>query len=150
MNPNMPSFDKRSDTLIKLWIVLLALSASCLSKATRAAHADKKLSESTSNGTHMPATHDAASKSDSSAKGAILTSTSIPTEAPASPAKKGVTLDQLQAAVNSSIILQSDLEKFRKTEKLRSQLDPLFSGSAMAAKGADLSNAEIVEFLTNE
>src|SRR4051812_1105107 len=38
---------------------------------------------------------------------------------PPKPKGKTVVLDQLVAAANSSIILQSDIQKFRKTVKLR-------------------------------
>ena len=59
-------------------------------------------------------------------------------------------LDRLEASVNSSLILLSDVQKFRKTMKLRLQIDPLFRGSALAAKGASASDADIVEFLIDE
>ena len=61
-----------------------------------------------------------------------------------------VVLDRLVASVNNSIILQSDIRRFRDTLKLRAQLDPLFSGTALAAKGAQASDAEITEFLIDE
>ena len=59
-------------------------------------------------------------------------------------------LDELVAAVNTSILLKSDLEEFRKTIKLRTQLDPLFSGTPLARKGTEASDSERTEFLINE
>lgn len=59
-------------------------------------------------------------------------------------------LDRLEASVNSSLILLSDIRKFRETEKLRQQLDPLFAGTAVAAKGKSASNGEIANFLVDE
>jgi peptidyl-prolyl cis-trans isomerase SurA len=40
--------------------------------------------------------------------------------------------------------------KFRETVALRSQLDPLFAGTALAAKGAAADEKDIVEFLVDE
>jgi peptidyl-prolyl cis-trans isomerase SurA len=59
-------------------------------------------------------------------------------------------LDRLEASVNSNLILLSDVEDFRKTERLRSQLDPLFSNTSVAAKGPNATTAEIVSFLVDE
>lgn len=59
-------------------------------------------------------------------------------------------LDRLEASVNSSLILLSDVKKFRETQKLRTQLDPIFSGTAVAAKGDQATNQEIVQFLIDE
>jgi peptidyl-prolyl cis-trans isomerase SurA len=59
-------------------------------------------------------------------------------------------LDRLEASVNASLILLSDVRKFRETEKLRQQLDPLFAGTSIASKGKDASNGEIVSFLIDE
>jgi peptidyl-prolyl cis-trans isomerase SurA len=70
--------------------------------------------------------------------------------APSTPKGKRHTLDRLEASVNSSIILQSDIRKFREIMKLRAQLDPLFAGTSVAAKGPQASDADIVEFLINE
>lgn len=61
-----------------------------------------------------------------------------------------VVLDRVEASVNAAIILKSDVEHFRKTEKLRAQLDPLYAGTSVAAKGASATEAEIVDFLINE
>jgi len=66
------------------------------------------------------------------------------------PKKERVTLDRLEASVNASIILLSDVQKFRDVVKLRSQLDPLFSGTPLASKGASVSEKEVVDFLINE
>ncbi len=76
---------------------------------------------------------------------ALLVSLSAPRPAMAAP-----TLDRLEASVNSSLILLSDVKRFRDTLRLRAQLDPLFTGTTIAAKGAGSSDAEIVEFLINE
>lgn len=61
-----------------------------------------------------------------------------------------ILLERLEASVNSDIILLSDLDQFRQTLQLRSQIDPLFSGTAVAAKGTQAENSSIVEFLINE
>ncbi|MGZ3688280.1 MAG: peptidylprolyl isomerase [Bdellovibrionota bacterium] len=68
------------------------------------------------------------------------------TEAFATP----VLLDRLEASVNSALILNSDVRRFRDTEKLRSQLDPLFAGTDLASKGPAATDAEIVQFLIDE
>jgi peptidyl-prolyl cis-trans isomerase SurA len=59
-------------------------------------------------------------------------------------------LDRLEASVNSAIILKSDVDAFRRTLKLRAQLDPLFAGTTVAAKGDKASEGEIVAFLVSE
>ncbi len=61
-----------------------------------------------------------------------------------------VLIDRLEAAVNSQLVLLSDVEQFRKTLKLRSQLDPIFAGTTIAQKGAAASADEIVNFLIDE
>lgn len=61
-----------------------------------------------------------------------------------------VLLDRLEASVNSSLILFSDVRKFRETLKLRQQLDPLFAGTAIAAKGTNAATPEIIAFLIDE
>jgi peptidyl-prolyl cis-trans isomerase SurA len=65
-------------------------------------------------------------------------------------AAQPIILDRLEASVNSSIVLHSDVQKFKDVVPLRSQLDPLFSGSPLAAKGASASRPEIVQFLINK
>lgn len=60
------------------------------------------------------------------------------------------TIDRLEAAVNSSMILKSDVNEFRRTIDLRSQLDPLFSGTTVAEKGKNASDSEIIDYLINE
>ena len=57
-----------------------------------------------------------------------------------------VSIDRLEASVNSTLILKSDVRKFRDTLTLRAQLDPLFTGTAVATKGAQASDLEITEF----
>jgi peptidyl-prolyl cis-trans isomerase SurA len=61
-----------------------------------------------------------------------------------------VVIERLEASVNSTLILLSDVSRFRQTEKLRAQLDPLFAGTAVASKGPNASAEEIVDFLVNE
>lgn len=61
-----------------------------------------------------------------------------------------VTVDRLEASVNSSLILLSDVAQFRDALKLRSQVDPLFAGTSLAANGATAKVADIVSFLINE
>lgn len=73
----------------------------------------------------------------------VLVSASLPS------ARAGV-VDRLEASVNSNLILHSDLRQFRKTVNLRSQLDPLFAGSALAQKGAAASDEEITQFMIDE
>lgn len=60
------------------------------------------------------------------------------------------TLDRVQASVNSSLILLSDVDQFRSAVGLRAQLDPLFAGTSVATKGASATLPEIVDFLINE
>jgi len=59
-------------------------------------------------------------------------------------------IDRIDASVNSSIILFSDVAKFREIAPLRAQLDPLFQGTTIAEKGSNASEEEIVDFLINE
>lgn len=59
-------------------------------------------------------------------------------------------IDRLEASVNSSLILLSDISHFKKTLKLRTQLDPIFANSSVAAKGDKAENSDIIEFLINE
>jgi peptidyl-prolyl cis-trans isomerase SurA len=61
-----------------------------------------------------------------------------------------VVLDRLEASVNSALILLSDVREFRKTVKLRAQLDPLFAGTSLAGKGPSASEKDIVEFLIDD
>jgi peptidyl-prolyl cis-trans isomerase SurA len=61
-----------------------------------------------------------------------------------------VVLDRLEASVNSSIILTSDVSKFRQTTRLRAQLDPLFSGTTLATKGPSANSSEIINFLIDD
>jgi peptidyl-prolyl cis-trans isomerase SurA len=61
-----------------------------------------------------------------------------------------VTIEKLQASVNSNLILFSDVLKFRETLKLRAQLDPLFPGTRVASEGEKSSDQNIVDFLIDE
>jgi parvulin-like peptidyl-prolyl isomerase len=56
-------------------------------------------------------------------------------------------IDRLEASVNASIILKSDLDHFRKTVKLRGQIDPLFSLSSIATTREKSSDPAIQEYL---
>jgi peptidyl-prolyl cis-trans isomerase SurA len=59
-------------------------------------------------------------------------------------------IDRLEASVNGSLILASDVARFRKTVRLRQQLDPLFTGTAVASAGANATTEEIEQFLVDE
>ena len=60
-------------------------------------------------------------------------------------------IDRLEACVNSSLILLSDVVRFRKTMPLRAQLDPLFSGTPLAAKGpTQATDTEITQYLIDD
>jgi peptidyl-prolyl cis-trans isomerase SurA len=59
-------------------------------------------------------------------------------------------IERVEASVNSSVILKSDLQRFRRNLGLRSQLDPLFGGTALAQEGVKASDAAILEFLIDE
>src|SRR2546423_15509357 len=59
-------------------------------------------------------------------------------------------IDRLEASVNSSIILKSDLQTFRRTIKLRAQLDPLFAGTSVAQHAESAATQEVVDFLIDE
>jgi peptidyl-prolyl cis-trans isomerase SurA len=61
-----------------------------------------------------------------------------------------VVLERLEASVNASIILLSDVRTFRASSALRQQLDPLFAGAVVASRGEKASDTEIIEFLINE
>jgi peptidyl-prolyl cis-trans isomerase SurA len=59
-------------------------------------------------------------------------------------------LDRLEASVNSSLILYSDIQEFRKVLPLRAQLDPLFAGTKVAQEGVKASDHDITNFLIDE
>jgi hypothetical protein len=65
-------------------------------------------------------------------------------------AQAAALIDRLEASVNNLLILKSDLKNFRETVSLRAQLDPLFAGTSVAAKGTQASDSEITEFLIDE
>ncbi|NDD92157.1 hypothetical protein EBZ37_08740 [bacterium] len=58
--------------------------------------------------------------------------------------------DRLEASVNASIILASDLRKFRETMSLRARLDPLFAASALGDRKGSASDQEIVTALIHD
>lgn len=64
--------------------------------------------------------------------------------------RAGTVIEKVEAAANQSIILLSDVDRFRRDARLRVQLDPLFAGTIVAQKGAEASVDEIVEFLIDE
>jgi peptidyl-prolyl cis-trans isomerase SurA len=59
-------------------------------------------------------------------------------------------IDRMEASVNASVILWSDVKKLKETIGLRTQLDPLFAGTPLATKGAMASDAEMIDFLIDE
>lgn len=66
------------------------------------------------------------------------------------PTAEAVVIERLEAAVNNSLILKSDLAKFRRTVALRAQLDPLFTGTAIATAGVKATDSDILEFLIDD
>ncbi len=61
-----------------------------------------------------------------------------------------ILLDRIEASVNKTPILYSDVLAFKRSLVLRTQLDPLFAGTSLAARGSQAKNSEIVEFLIDE
>jgi peptidyl-prolyl cis-trans isomerase SurA len=61
-----------------------------------------------------------------------------------------ILVDQLEATINSSILLNSDLKKFRDAHELRIQIDSLYAGTSLATKGSAATDAEIISFLIDE
>jgi peptidyl-prolyl cis-trans isomerase SurA len=59
-------------------------------------------------------------------------------------------IERLEAAVNNQTVLKSDISRFRKTIPLRTQLDPLFGGTPLAAAGEKATESAILEFLIDE
>src|SRR3989338_3522794 len=67
--------------------------------------------------------------------------------------RNGVILDKLEASVNGAIGYCSDVEHFRRTICLRSQLYPFFAQTSLAKaalEGSQISDREIVEALVGE
>jgi hypothetical protein len=52
--------------------------------------------------------------------------------------------------VNTQPILQSDVEKYLKTLRLRSQIDPLYAHSAFAKKGKAAAQGEFIAAIIND
>lgn len=73
-----------------------------------------------------------------------------PTESAPKTHRPKILLDRLEASINSDTLLRSDLARFKRTVKLRSQLDPLFAGTTVAEKAAHATDKEITAFLINE
>lgn len=59
-------------------------------------------------------------------------------------------VDRMEASVNDSVILRSDVERFRKILPLRAELDPMFATSGLAKKGANAPSIDIVNQLIND
>lgn len=59
-------------------------------------------------------------------------------------------IDRMEASVNTSVILTSDVQRFRDSLGLRSRLDPLFAYSALSEKGPKSSDQDIVEHLIHD
>lgn len=62
----------------------------------------------------------------------------------------GAPIERLEASVNSTLVLSSDIHRFRQTLALRGQLDPLFAGTVLATQGANATQRDIVQFLIDE
>ncbi|MDR3607480.1 MAG: peptidylprolyl isomerase [Oligoflexia bacterium] len=73
-----------------------------------------------------------------------------PVPSPQAASPSSAVIDRLEASVNGALVLQSDIAQFRKTLRLRQQLDPLFTGTVVANEGASASNDAIVQFLIDE
>ena len=68
----------------------------------------------------------------------------------ATPVTHAAVFDRLEASVNKTLILLSDVARLKRTMPLRAQLDPLFAGTSLAQKGPASSDEEVVDFLINE
>lgn len=64
-----------------------------------------------------------------------------------SPLKR---LDRLEASVNSSVVLSSDVQRFRDTFSLRIELDPLFASSSLGQSGGKPTESEIIGALVQD
>jgi peptidyl-prolyl cis-trans isomerase SurA len=69
---------------------------------------------------------------------------------PARGAPASRLIDRLEASVNSSAILLSDVRRFRESLPLRAKLDPLFASSPIADHVDRASDAEIVNLLIQD
>ncbi|MCM0604820.1 MAG: peptidylprolyl isomerase [Xanthomonadaceae bacterium] len=61
-----------------------------------------------------------------------------------------VLLDRTEAFVNKDLILTSDVSHFRRTLPLRAQLDPMFAGSTISARGSSATQGEVTAFLIDD
>jgi peptidyl-prolyl cis-trans isomerase SurA len=61
-----------------------------------------------------------------------------------------VVIEKLEASVNNSLILKSDITRFRETAILRMQLDPIFAGTALAKSAKTASVTAIQDYLIQE
>jgi peptidyl-prolyl cis-trans isomerase SurA len=60
------------------------------------------------------------------------------------------TIEAVEATVNQTPILLSEVTRFRKNLGLRSQIDPLFQGTELSSQGTAAPTASIVQFLVEE
>lgn len=67
-----------------------------------------------------------------------------------SSAGERTVLDRMEAGVNDSVIMRSDVERFRKILPLRAELDPMFATSALAKKGPQAPAMDIINQLIND
>jgi peptidyl-prolyl cis-trans isomerase SurA len=59
-------------------------------------------------------------------------------------------VDRVEASINQSTILHSEVMDFRKNSTLRNQLDPLFQGTPLAKNALNAPLEKIVDFLIEE
>lgn len=64
--------------------------------------------------------------------------------------ENAVVLERLEASVNSQIVLSSDLRDFRRSIRLRSQIDPIFASTEISKKAAQALDSDILDYLINE
>jgi peptidyl-prolyl cis-trans isomerase SurA len=69
---------------------------------------------------------------------------------PAQGAPASRLIDRLEASVNSSAILLSDVRRFRESAPLRAKLDPLFASSPVADHVDRATDSEIVNLLIQD
>ena len=70
-------------------------------------------------------------------------------EIPKTDSLQLVHIDRLEAAVGDTILFTSDIQNFRRTQKLRLQIDPLIS-QQLHALGPGVPDSQIVEFLLDQ
>jgi peptidyl-prolyl cis-trans isomerase SurA len=133
-----------------LFAALLGVTSSLSSLPTFAADPakpSKDVPAATPSASPIPSASGSPSLKSSVAPAPALPATPSAATAP-SPGSQQI--DGLEASVNGSLILASDMARFRKTVRLRQQLDPLFTGTAVASAGANATAEEIQQFLIDE